>query len=211
MNPNPSIPPLATATKRPQPGKPPSVFRAIAERILFVLPFAASAALLWWTLQRITPVTKQSQSLSQSTSTLAQQIDQMELRRAQAQKEKLADRYTGALNRYLSGEEALGAWLDELRAHAVTLALEVTPTFGEITTREIADESLSVLPVTLEIHPSASVQSDRSAYQRIIDLTLFVCTHAKRADIRQLSVSGQEGAAAHALVNLNLWGIKPKT
>lgn len=200
-----------TALRRPfQSGGSP-LARAVFSRLLFVLPFAASAALLWWTLYRITPVTRQSQSLTQRTSTLSQQVEQMELRRSQAEQENLAARYQGTLGQYLDGQEALGAWLSELRAHGVALALEVNPKFGDIITREVADESLSILPVELEIIPAGGIESNRSAYQRIVQLVLFISTHAKRADVIQLNVAGQDGNAVGAVINLNLWGIQPKS
>jgi len=197
--------------RRPAGGGGSPVVRAIFGRILFVLPFAASVGLLWWTLYRITPVTRQSQNLTQRTTTLSQQVEQMQLRQNQAEKDQLVSRYQGTLSQYLDGQEALTEWMNELRSRAVTLALEVNPKFGDIITREVADQSLSILPVELEIVPAQGIESDRTTYQRIIELLLYVSSHPKRADVVQLNVSGHDGAASGAVLNLNLWGIQPKS
>jgi hypothetical protein len=185
--------------------------RTVLPRLLFVLPFALSAALLWWSLDRIKPVIHESEELTRRTTKLTQQIEEMEARRATITRDRIEERYSAAMGRNFAGQDAVSAWLEELRDRAITLALDFNPRFGDAENQTIASENLTLIPVTLEVKPAAGIQSGRNAYQRIMEFSHFVANHPKRADLLKLNLTGQNGTAARAIFHLNLWGLAPKS
>lgn len=206
-------PPLPTAHSpaRP-PARPPqtSFQRKVLPRLMFILPFACSATLLWWSLDRIRPVIRESEELTRRTSKLTQQIEEMELRRQAIESENVTGRYSAAMERHFATQEAIAGWLDELRDKAITLALDFNPRFGEAENQTVGAESLVMVPVTFEVKPALGIQSQRNAYQRLLEFTHFLSSHPKRVDIRKLNLAGRNGTAAKATYNLQLWGIAPK-
>lgn len=200
-------PPLNTPPPRP---KASDFKRKVLPRLMFVLPFALSATLLWWSLDRIKPVIRESEELTRRTTKLTQQIEEMELRRRGVVKERVEERYSQAMDRNFTGQDAVAAWLEELRDRAITLALDFNPRFGDAEGHSVAAENLTLIPVTIEVKPAAGIQSGRNAYQRIMEFSHFLANHPKRADLLKLNITGRNGTAARAVFNLNLWGIAPK-
>lgn len=203
--------PLNPSLTRPVRVPTPGIFAAIFKRALFLLPFALSAGLLWWSLSRLNPVLKRSSELTERTSKIVLQIEEMEQRRQTLLQNRLPERFDEFLNRNVKGQEGLAAWLDGLRLRAVGLGLELQPQFGESQSRQVGDENLTLLPVTLDLRPDPAVEGSDSAYRRILEFTHYLGTHVIRADIVELTVTGQDGQAAHAVINLNLWGLPPKS
>lgn len=184
--------------------------RKVLPRLVFVLPFIVSSGLLWWSLDKIKPVIRESEELTTRTTKLTQQIEEMELRQKAKAKENVPSRYATVMDRHFAGQEAVAAWLDELRDKAITLALDFTPRFGDAEHQTVATESLTLIPVMLEVKPATGIKSSRNAYQRLLEFSHFLALHPKRADLLKLTVSGRDGTVAKAVFNLNLWGLAPK-
>jgi len=206
-------PPLPTAQTpaRPLTRPPQTNFqRKVLPRLMFILPFACSTTLLWWSLDRIRPVIRESEELTRRTSKLTQQIEEMELRRKTLESDNIVGRYSAAMERHFATQEAIAGWLDELRDKAITLALDFSPRFGEAENQTVGAENLVLVPVTFEVKPALGIQSQRNAYQRLLEFTHFLASHPKRVDLLRLNLAGRNGTAAKATYNLQLWGIAPK-
>lgn len=197
----------------PTPTRPGSsaFHRNILPRLLFILPFTVSAGLLWWSLDKIKPVIRESQEVTARTTKLTQQIEEMELRQKSQSKDGVPERFAAAIDRHFAGQDAVAAWLEELRDKAITLALDFTPRFGDAESQSVAAENLTLIPVMIEVKPAAGIKSTRNAYQRLLEFSHYLAQHPKRADLQKLTVAGRDGVAARAVFNLNLWAIAPKS
>ncbi|MEN9677376.1 MAG: hypothetical protein RIS76_3272, partial [Verrucomicrobiota bacterium] len=91
------------------------------------------------------------------------------------------------------------------------LALTLKTELGEPVLRVIAGESLSIIPVRIEVRPNDDVTSPRSTYQRLIEFCHFVAAHPRRADLGELQVSGGSGTVSEAVLTLNLWARAPRS
>jgi hypothetical protein len=185
--------------------------RKILPRLVFVLPFVVSTGLLWWSLDKIQPVIRESEELTTRTTKLTQQIEEMEMRQKTLSKENVLERYSAVMDRHFAGQDAVVSWLEELRDKAITLALDFNPRFGDAENKSVATESLTLIPVTIEVKPAIGIQASRNAYHRLLEFNHFMANHPKRADLLKLTITGRNGAAAKAVFNLNLWGVAPKT
>lgn len=184
--------------------------RRILPRLVFLLPFACSVTLVWWSLNRIRPVIKESEELTGRTAKLTQQVEDMEMRRRAIEGDNVPSRYSSAMERHFASQDAIAGWLDELRDKAITLALDFTPRFGEAENQVVGVENLVMVPVTIEVKPAVGIQSQRNAFQRLLEFTHHLASHPKRVEISKLNLTGRDGMAARASYNLQLWGIAPK-
>jgi hypothetical protein len=209
-----STPPTAAAPA-PAPSKLPRVSaltrRRLVFRLLYVLPFAAAAALLWWSVKRLRPVLKETAAVTERVNRVTKHVEEMEAAFARAEQAGVPQRFKEAIDSYVGGEDALRAWLGDLKDKATPLALEVTPQIGEPTIRDVGGQSVTLIPVQLDIRPSKDVASSRSPYQRVVEFCQFVAVHARRADLSEISVSGGDGNVAHAVLTLTLWARPPQT
>ncbi len=202
-------PPLMKTTQAAPPR--PGLFKQILLRVLLVLPFGVAGTLWWMSSGRLAPVSKESQELSQKASQLETAIGQLEQRRKDAESGRLAERYDAIFNRFFDGQESLTLWVDDLRQHAAALALDVRPDISELSVEKVAEESLQVIRVRLDVTPAVAIESNQSPYQRMLEFADYVHRHSRRADFQGLQVTGADGNAHLGRLELKLWGIPPKS
>jgi hypothetical protein len=168
--------------------------------------------MLWWvSTGRLIPVTAESQKLSQQVNKLEDEIGRLETRRQDAESGRLAERYEAIFQRFFDGQESVGVWLDDLRQRAAALALDVRPDISDLHVEKVADESLQVIKLRLQVSPAVAIESNQSVYQRMLEFSDYVHRHSRRADFEALHVTGTEGTATQGRLELKLWGIPPKS
>jgi Tfp pilus assembly protein PilO len=186
-------------------------WQRVARLIVFVLPFAAALGAAWWSLNRLRPALKDSATATARVSRISSPIEDMERLQERRVAQRMQQRYQESLGSYVDGEEALQSWLADLRTFAGPLSLGIKTELGEPVNLLIAGESLSLIPVRVELVPDELVPNPRSTYQRLLEFCQYVASHPKRADLDEFHVTGASGAVSHAQLSLNLWARTPRS
>ena len=178
--------------------------------ILFRLSIAGSLCismgLAWWTLTRqLTPLQKQSQSLSLTVSRVADDVDALQRKWSPADVEQIRTHYRELRTQLFADEESMQAWLARLDEAAGPLVLDLKVDFGKGTTQLTNDLKIAVVParVSIEVHPMAG--GTESPYQRLLRFGQQLGMEGKRADLAELSVAGGTSSITRALLVFNLW------
>lgn len=182
-----------------------SKHRRIVQRVLLLLPIGAAFGLVAWSLHRLQPVMKATSAATDRVTRVASQIDDLERARVRAEQENITQRFQKAMADYATGEESVREWLMDLRERATPLAFALNADIGEVVERDIEGQSLTLIPVRIELEPIEGFNPVRGTYQRLIEFCRFMAGHRLRVDVVDMTVAGSDGAVGRAVLMVHLW------
>lgn len=202
-----SAPPRTTpaAQKGAVPRKKISHWEALFRLLIFVL-MGGSLTFAWWTYShRLIPLQQQARQLSASLNRLSAEVDVLERKWPQLQRDQIRSDYQEVHNQLFADEAELGRWLVRLEEDAAPLALDINVGFGKSVARTAEQEKLAIIPasVTLEVRPA--IGGTQTPYQRMLRLGQQLAAEGKRADLAELDVNGGPLSITHGLLVFNLW------
>ena len=182
-------------------------YRDLVLRGLFVVSVVGSLALVWWSLQRLTPLQQRTRELSTTTARLSAEIDQMEGKWTQSQVEQVLQKFGSVQGHLIVGQTGLEGWLKNLKEQVVAMALDVKADFGKAGPQAAGSQKLAVIPTTVsvDVKPVPGIESAQTPYQRVLQLSQRLTAQEKRADLVELSVAGGSNSVSRAVAVLNLW------
>jgi len=207
-NPNPPIRPMAA--KPNAPSKKLTRWDLLFRFVTVVL-ITGSVAFAWWTYsKKLIPLQRQSRALSADVSRVSSEVDVMDRKWPQVQREQIRTDYQEVRNQLFADEAELGRWLVRLQEEAGPLALDINVDFGKSTARTMEQEKLAIVPasVTLEVRPS--IGGTQTPYQRLLRLGQQLAAEGKRADLSELDMNGGPLSITHGLLVFNLWAGESK-
>jgi hypothetical protein len=202
-NPNPPIRPMAAKPNVPSKRL---THWDLLFRFVTVVLISASVAFAWWTYnKKLIPLQQQSRAISADLSRLSAEVDTMERKWPQVQREQIRADYHEVHNQLFADEAELGRWLVRLQEEAGPLALDINVDFGKSTARTAEQEKLAIVPasVTLEVRPA--IGGTQTPYQRLLRLGQQLAAEGKRADLSELDMNGGPLSITHGLLVFNLW------
>lgn len=184
---------------------------ALLIRLVLFSILAGALGLTSWSINRLLRLQAQSKALNTTFSRLSAEVSQMQARWNPATIEPLLGHYRQLSPQLFAGQDALIAWLRELRQQSVPLALEASAEFGQAALPQTPDKKVTTIPatVTIQVKPVASLESGPSPYQRVLRLTQFLGGGVKRVDLVALEVSGSSNSVKRAVATLNFWVGEP--
>ncbi len=180
-------------------------------RFITVVLIAGSIAIAWWVYsQRLIPLQQQSRSLTVNLNRLSTEVDVLQSRWPQFQRDQIRSEYSEVKNQLFADEAELGRWLVRLEEGAAPLALDISVDFGKSAARTEEQEKLAIVPasVTLEVRPA--IGGTQTPYQRMLRLGQLLAAEGKRADLAELDVNGGPLSITHGLLVFNLWAGESK-
>ena len=179
---------------------------ALLFRFIIVVLMAGSIAFAWWTYsQRLVPLQKQSKEISAALNRLSAEVDVIQRKWPQVDREQIRTDYLEVRNTLFEGEAELGRWLVRLEEGASPLALDIKVDYGKSTSRTAEQEKLAIVPasVTLEVRPA--IGGTQTPFHRMLRLVQLLAAEGKRADLAELDVNGGPLSITHGLLVFNLW------
>ncbi len=174
-------------------------------RISVVLVVGISLFLVWWSLNRVRRLQKESAALTQQTSRLSTEIELMTARLSPDRTQAVYLQASRALGDLFDGGDALAGWRDSIRESAVPLALEAEVVFRGTRTNTVGDHMLTLVDAGVELAPVTEVAATRPTYHRILDFAQRVATQTQRVDILSLQVEGNLQSVTRASADIELW------
>jgi len=182
-----------------------SKYRRIVQRILLLLPLGAAFGLVAWSLHRLQPVLRATSAATDRVTRVSTQIDDLERARARAEEEEVSLRFQKAMADYATGEGSVREWLMDLRERAAPLAFALNAEIGEVVARDVGGQSLSLIPVRIELEPVEGFSPSRGAYQRLIEFCRYMAGHRLRVDVVDMTVAGSAGSVGRAVLTVHIW------
>lgn len=184
-----------------------SPYRDWVLRGLVGLLIVASATLVWWSFKRLAPVQARSRELNAAVARLSGDLDLMSHKFSKEDVEKIMDRYGQAYGLLFVGQEPIDQWLASLREQMIPLALDGKAELGKAGSPSASDHDLSVIPATVsvEVQPAKGIETLKTPYQRLLQLTRRIGNQDKRVDLVELNVSGGSNSVTRAVAVLDIW------
>ena len=181
--------PVATLVARPNRLD----YRALLWRAVFFISVIGSLALVWWNLQRLTPLQVESSKLNTTVTRLSTEIEEMNSKWTKPEIEQVLRKYGEVQGQLFSGQSALESWLQNLRQAVIPMALDVKAEFGKTGTQSAGDRKLAIIPATVsvEVQPALGIEGVQSPYQRVLRLSQNLTEQEKRADLMELTIVGR--------------------
>jgi hypothetical protein len=162
---------------------------------------------IWWSVKRLEPLQKQTKTLSATVARLDHEINLMDSKWDTNAIQNLASKFEQAQGQLYSGQNALDAWIEDLREKVVPLALEARVDFSKGTAQSVSDKKLTVVSATLsvEVKPTPGVEATKPPYHRLLLFSRQLLAQEKRADFVELTVTAGTNSISRAVAVLNLW------
>lgn len=175
-------------------------------RLLLAPLMVLAVLLMWWGVRRLGPESEAVREASSRVNQLGAQVDRMRLELEQAGgPEGVLAEIEVTRSRLFRSRNEIEAWVRAVEAQSVPFLLDVGVTFGTPVARVITNETLTVLPVSLEVRPRPQFEAVRRPFERVLDLAAFLGTSGRRVDLVQLEARGNSNSVDQARLHLQLW------
>lgn len=180
-------------------------------RFITAVLMAGSIGIAWWVYtQRLVPLQQQSRSLTVNLNRLATEVDVIQSRWPQFQRDQIRKEYKEVKNQLFADEAELGRWLVRLEEGAAPLALDINVDFGKSTARTEEEEKLAIVPASVRLEVRPAIGGTQTPYQRLLRLGQLLAAEGKRSDLAELDVNGGPLSITHGLFVFNLWAGESK-
>ena len=194
--------PVAETTLPPIPA---SFVRTLLVRVAMLLVFAGSVWLVWWSLQRLTLVLRQSQQKASEVSALGNEVQRLQGMRSREEIESIEARYQEAQAAVFSGPEDYAAWEQALRVQTRALNFEALITPGRPYLETNVNPNLSLRHATVDLRPILGDEAGSSPYERLLTFAGTLEKTRHRVDVVELSVLGDFNSVHQARAVLEAW------
>lgn len=207
-SPQPTPPPSSGPTpvkSRPSRG----LLWTVLARVILGIVFVVSVLLVAWTLYQyyvtIPPLGRQMHQRDSERSTLAGEVQKMEMDWNASAAEKLETEFKAARELLFADKAEQDEWMAKLQQRAAELAFEAKLVTEEPIVHPV-DKSLHLVRASLELRPMKTGGGlTNSAYERLLSLNSMLENSHRRVDLVGLSVLSDSNSVAQAQAQLQLW------
>jgi hypothetical protein len=183
--------------------------RVLWTRVARVTAVALMAGLVWLVLWsyfgRFLPIHQQYVEKITSELELANEVQQLVLKWDALDAAQTDTRFKEAKGSLFGSAEECAVWLEDRSNESLALALKVTPKLGNADGATHTNLGLALFPATLQIQPTAAPGFSNGPYHRLLGFARAIEQSAKRADILELTVTGQSNSVEQASAVFQLW------
>lgn len=183
-----------------------TVLWASLARFLMVVVGVGSVALVWWSLNRLSPLGRQVREKDLARAALAGEVHQLEVNWNADAARKLETQYQSARARLFAGPEAPLQWRAAFTGRGQELAFDTELHLGLPQPHPEPQLKLLVVPATLRLQPSPQGRGlTNSPYERLLNLAASLATNKHRVDLVELSVTSDSNSVSQTRAELRLW------
>jgi len=181
---------------------PPEVYRALTVRLVMLIVFAGSVGLALWSLKQLPPAERKLEQQNKRIATLESEIQFLEMKPSPLEAEQVAAKYKQAQQLLFSGLDEARGW-EQFKRQPERLLLTADPEVRFLG----KTQALSILSANLELQATNSPYSryTNSTYKALLDFAQQLTSQSKRADLMELTVSGNSNSVSVAKIVLHLW------
>jgi hypothetical protein len=178
-------------------------------RVLLLSCVIGSLSLLWWSVQRLTPVRTRAEDLSRTILQVTTDLEAMGSKWSVDGAHELLEDLDEQSAQRLFNDHSLSNWMAELRLQTIPLVLDTSIQVGAHVAASTNANSPVILPITFDVTPRPDMESSYSPYQRLLRFLFQLSNSQKRVDLVELEVHGQTNSIRYAQALLHLWMEKP--
>lgn len=206
-SPSPSLPPPIPEIRKK---KASGIWRFFVHpqvgRVFLFLCVAGSLGLLWWSVNRLQPLRKEAQDLSQTITRLTGDLEKMGSEWSADTARDLLKTYEEQGSVLMFNAQSLTNWMADLKLRTIPLVLDTSMHFGQPTsTNPKQPDAPVILPITFQVTPNLDVESVYSPYQRVLRFLYELSNSERRADLVEVQIRGQTNSIQHVAATVNLW------
>jgi hypothetical protein len=182
------------------------LFHPQVGRVFLFLCVGGSLGLLWWSVNRLQPLRKEAQDLSQTITRLTGDLEKMGSEWSADTARDLLRSYEDQGSNLLFNAQSLTNWMADLKLRTIPLVLDTSMHFGQPTsTNPKQPDAPVILPITFQVTPNLEVESIYSPYQRVLRFLYELTNSERRADLVEVQIRGQTNSIQHVAATVNLW------
>jgi len=188
---------------------PPEVFRDLKVRLALLLIFAASAALVVWSIiYRLPESDKKLERQNTKIAELERDIDLLERNWNSQEAEQIAGRFKQSHELLFAGQDEVGGWQAELKRQADQLAVTVNAGVTRTQDCPLPGKRFSIMSAKVDVRPITPGVRTNSPYVRLLSFAQNLSAQSKRVDLVELEVTGRSNSVSEAKMDLQLWSLE---
>jgi hypothetical protein len=188
---------------------PPEVFRDMKVRLVLLFIFAASMALVVWSiLYRLPESDRNLERQNTKIAELENQTLELELRWNPQEAEQMAGRFKQSQELLFAGQDEIGGWQAELKRQADQLAVSVNASVTRTQDCPLPGKRFSIVTATVDVRPVAPGVRTNSPYLRLLNFAQNLSAQNKRVDLMELKAIGKSNSVSEAKLDLHLWSLE---
>lgn len=167
-----------------------------------------SLALAWFSVIRVLlPQQSRNREMRLKVSQLSAEVEALQRNCSAAETTRIHTRSQQARARLFADQDAVEHWLANLKTASALLTLNAKAEFGAALPKTIGGRPMAILPATIAVNLKTVTDEVASVppYQRLLRFVQDLEARDKRADLTQLSVTGDTHSLINASVVFNLW------
>jgi len=184
---------------------PVELYRAVVVRVVLLLVFSGSLALIGWSFGRLAPAEKKLQMQTDKIARLEDEVLKLELKWNPREAEQVAARFKQAQEQVFAGNEEFLRWQDQLKSQSNQMVLEIKAQIGKTQACPLPNQVFSIISATVDAQPIFDEPSTNSPYKRVLDFAQYLTTQKKRVDLVDFMVNGNSNSVTQAKLGLQLW------
>ncbi len=183
---------------------PQGVSRPLLVRVVLFSVFAASAGLVWWSVDRLAPLDKKLEQLNTKLAGLENEIQHLELNPNPLLVEQMAAKFRQVEEELFASHDEAIEW-PELKRSPSRFVLKAEAQVGRTQACPLAGKQFSIVSANLDLQSTPSAASASSPYKQVLEFAQTLTTQKKRVDLVELTVSGNSNSVSVAKMGLQLW------
>ncbi len=187
---------------------PPEVFRDLKVRLVLLLVFAASAALAWWSINRLPDSDKKLLAQNAKIAELEKQEHDLTNRWDAVEAEQIAGRFKQSQELLFAGQDEVGGWQAELKRQADQLAVTVNAGVTRTQDCPLPGKRFSIMSAKVDVRPITPGVRTNSPYSRLLSFAQNLSAQSKRVDLVELEVTGRSNSVSEAKMDLQFWSLE---
>ena len=188
---------------------PPEVFRDLKVRLVLLMIFGVSAALVVWSIVYRLPDSDRKLERQQSKiAELENQALELELRWKPQEAEQIAGRFKQSQELLFAGQDEVGGWQAELKRQADQLAVTVNAGVTRTQDCPLPGKRFSIMSAKVDVRPITPGVRTNSPYLRLLSFAQNLSAQSKRVDLVELEVTGRSNSVSEAKMDLQFWSLE---
>lgn len=187
---------------------PAKTTRNLKVRLLLLLVFTASVALVWWSINRLPDWEQKLKQTGAQVAGMESEILQLDMRWNAQEAEQIAAGLKDSEEQLLSGREEVNAWQTNLQRRADQFTLVVSAGVTRTQDCPLPGKRFSIFAATLDVSSITPGQRTNSPYLRLLNFAQNLSGEKKRVDLLEVNASGNSNSVSKATLGLQLWSLE---
>jgi hypothetical protein len=172
----------------------------VAVLMLFLIWLA-----LWSYFGRFLPAHRAFEEKTATQTRLANEVQQLILKWDELDVARTQNRFEQAQAALFDDPRACQLWLEDVRTNSRAMALSVSHRLGRSDPVTHSNLAVTLISAMVQIQPASSPGFSNGPYHRLLGFAKSIEDSSKRADVVELTVTGQSNSVDQASAMFQLW------